>query len=173
MSTFEDRLWSELVREHGDQMRLHGTTTVRRLRPVVVGGTALITAGVTAAAVLALTATTAAPPAFAVTTHADGTVTVTLNDTDDGEGVDDADGAGHGIVSVLLAKLYSSIVCDGSAVTVRLAPGVQAGATNRWRADDFGPTEPSVCAWGVLPAPARSTSTGPAAVRPRLPITAT
>ena len=42
MSTFEDRLWSELVREHADRMRLDGTTTVRRgRRPAVLTGTAL------------------------------------------------------------------------------------------------------------------------------------
>jgi hypothetical protein len=85
MSSFEDRLWSELVRDHGDEIRLHGATTThhparRRRRPAVLAGTALSIAGVTAAAVLALTATTAAPPAYAVSTNSDGTVTVTLND---------------------------------------------------------------------------------------------
>jgi hypothetical protein len=81
MSTFEDQLWSELVREHGDQMRLHGArSTLRRGRPAVLAGTALATAGVLAAGVLVLTATTSPPPAYAVTTGGDGTVTVTLND---------------------------------------------------------------------------------------------
>jgi hypothetical protein len=80
MSTFEDRLWSELVREHGDQMRLHGTSSTRRLRrPTVLAGAALSTAGLAAAAVLAFSATTTTP-AYAVTTNSDGTVTVTLND---------------------------------------------------------------------------------------------
>jgi hypothetical protein len=85
MSTFEDRLWSELAREHGEEIRLHGTTATnhparRRRRPAVLAATALSTACVTAAAVLALTATTAAPPAYAVSDNSDGTVTVTLND---------------------------------------------------------------------------------------------
>jgi hypothetical protein len=85
MSSFEDRLWSELVRDHGDEIRQHAATATRRparrrRHPTVLAGTALSTAGVTAAAVLALTATTAAPPAYAVTTNSDGTVTVTLND---------------------------------------------------------------------------------------------
>ena len=81
MSTFEDRLWSALVHEHGEQMRVEPTHTSRRTnRPAILTGTALAGAGLTAAAVLAFAATTSAPPAFAVTNNGDGTVTVTLND---------------------------------------------------------------------------------------------
>ena len=85
MTTFEDRLWTDLVREHGELLRLHpgpaaAPTAVRRRRPAVLTGAALAAVGVIATGVLALTATTAAPPAFAVTDNADGTVTVTLND---------------------------------------------------------------------------------------------
>ena len=85
MTSFEDRLWTDLVREHGDQLRRHPArtgppTADRRRRPVLLTGTALAAVGVIAAGVLALTATTAAPPAFAVTANPDGTVTVTLND---------------------------------------------------------------------------------------------
>lgn len=80
MSTFEDRLWSQLVREHGDQMRLHAASNTRRpRRPAVLAGAALTTAGLAAAALLAFSATTTTP-AYAVTTNSDGTVTVTLND---------------------------------------------------------------------------------------------
>jgi hypothetical protein len=79
MSTFEDRLWSQLVREHGDEMKppAIGVTPHRR-RPALITGTVLATAVAAAAAVLVLTATTSTP-AYAVTTHSDGTVTVTLN----------------------------------------------------------------------------------------------
>jgi hypothetical protein len=79
MSTFEDRLWSQLVREHGHQIQPR-TIRVRsnRRRPALITGTALATA-VIAAAVLVVTATSSTP-AYAVTTHSDGTVTVTLND---------------------------------------------------------------------------------------------
>jgi hypothetical protein len=81
MSTFEDRLWSQLVHEHGDRMRLPTpTVAAKRHRPALITGTVLATAGALAATVLAFTATTSAPPAFAVTAHQDGTVTVTLND---------------------------------------------------------------------------------------------
>jgi hypothetical protein len=81
MSTFEDRLWSQLVREHGDQMQLSTIAIKRhRRRPALVAGTALASVALATAAVLALTAGTGAPPAYAVTTNPDGTVTVTLND---------------------------------------------------------------------------------------------
>jgi hypothetical protein len=84
MSTFEDRLWSSLLHEHSDEMRLNRSPTAAptkgRHRPAIVAGTALAGAGLATAAVLAFTATTSAPPAFAVTSNADGTVTVTLND---------------------------------------------------------------------------------------------
>ncbi len=85
MSSFEDRLWSALVHAHGDEIRLAAASTAgplthRRRRPAVLAGTALTTAGLAAAGVLAFTAGTAAPPAYAVTTNSDGTVTVTLND---------------------------------------------------------------------------------------------
>ncbi|HSC04307.1 MAG TPA: hypothetical protein VLC49_13330 [Solirubrobacteraceae bacterium] len=79
MSTFEDRLWSELVREHGHQMRLPATTVrANHRRPALITGTALATAVAVAAAVL-LFATTSTP-AYAVTDNPDGTVTVTLHD---------------------------------------------------------------------------------------------
>jgi hypothetical protein len=83
MSTFQERLWSDLVREHGDQIRAHPATPIavrRRRRPALVTGTALAVTGAAIAAALILSATTSAPPAYAVTTNSDGTVTVTLND---------------------------------------------------------------------------------------------
>lgn len=81
MSTFEDRLWAQLVREHGDEMQL-ATSTARsdRRRPALIGATALAVAGAGAAIVLAIGAGASAPPAYAVTTNGDGSVTVTLRD---------------------------------------------------------------------------------------------
>jgi len=79
MSTFEDRLWSELVREHGDRMQLPMKAVRRaRRRPALIGAIALAAAA-TASAVLVFTATTSTP-AYAVTSNSDGTVTVTLGD---------------------------------------------------------------------------------------------
>jgi hypothetical protein len=79
MSTFEDRLWSELVREHGHRMQppAIGARSKPR-RPALITGAALATAVAAAAAVLLFTTTST--PAYAVTAHSDGTVTVTLND---------------------------------------------------------------------------------------------
>jgi hypothetical protein len=80
MSTFEDRLWSQLVREHGHQMQppsIRATPNPRR--PALITGTALAAAVAVAAALLVFTATTSVP-AYAVTAHSDGTVTVTLKD---------------------------------------------------------------------------------------------
>jgi hypothetical protein len=73
------------VREHGDKIRLHPAptalrTTNRRRRPALRTGAALAAVVLVAGAVLIFTATREAPPAYAVTTNPDGTVTVTLND---------------------------------------------------------------------------------------------
>jgi len=80
VSTFEDNLWRELVREHHAEHAHPGPATTsgpaRRLR---LAGASLGLAGVATAAALALTAGTAAP-AFAVTSNPNGTVTVTIND---------------------------------------------------------------------------------------------
>jgi hypothetical protein len=83
MTTFQDRLWSDLVRDHGDQMRTHtlaARPAGRRHRPALITGTALCTAGLAVAAALILSASTNAPPAYAVTSNPDGTITVTLHD---------------------------------------------------------------------------------------------
>jgi hypothetical protein len=97
MSNFEDQLWSQLVRERGEQMRaapgasaalassVTATTPAtrrgRRLRrPALLTGSALGVAGLASAGVLALTS---ASPAFAVTKNPNGTVDVTLSDLSD------------------------------------------------------------------------------------------
>jgi hypothetical protein len=84
MSTFEDRLWSQLVEEHGDELLTSHVMTLpahrRRRRPALITGTALAATSLTAAAVLGFNASTSTAPAYAVTTNADGTVTVTLHD---------------------------------------------------------------------------------------------
>ena len=85
MTCFEDRLWADLVREHGDEIRIHPSlnrshTTDRRRPALLRTGAALAAVGLAAGAVLIFTATNAVPPAYAVTTNPDGTVTVTLNE---------------------------------------------------------------------------------------------
>ncbi|HEY0496952.1 MAG TPA: hypothetical protein VGD48_14505 [Kutzneria sp.] len=78
MSSFEDRLWQDLLREHGEEL-----DTVRRIRPrrrpalvaaaalAVVGGAAAVTFG---GGVIGGT------PAYAVDQRPDGSVTVTLKE---------------------------------------------------------------------------------------------
>ena len=97
MSNFEDQLWSQLVRERGEQMRaapgataaLASSVTATRpatqraprlRRPALLTGSALGIAGLATAGVFALTS---ASPAFAVTKNPDGTVAITLSDLSD------------------------------------------------------------------------------------------
>lgn len=101
MSHFEDHLWSQLAREHGSTMRAasHATAalaasttqtkptivvarrpdTALMRRPALLSGTALGVAGLATVGILAISGTSA-PPAYAVTTNPDGTVTITLNE---------------------------------------------------------------------------------------------
>jgi hypothetical protein len=79
MGEFEDRLWREVVREHGSELeRTPRHDARRRLRqPRLLAGTSLGVAG--AGAVLALVLSAASsPPAFAVTRNTDGTVQVVI-----------------------------------------------------------------------------------------------
>ena len=76
MSKFKDRLWRELVRDHGKDLAQITRPEVkrsRRARPRVLAGTSLGLAGVRAAVVLAVGAASTSP-AFAVTPNHDGTV---------------------------------------------------------------------------------------------------
>ena len=79
MSKFEDHLWAEFVRDHGNAVAQMSTPTARSVRrgPRLVAGTALGLAGVGAAVALVLGATTTTP-AFAVTRNHDGTFTISI-----------------------------------------------------------------------------------------------
>ncbi len=79
MSKFEDHLWAEFVREHGNAVAQMGTPTARSVRrgPRLVAGASLSLAGVGAAVALVLGATTTTP-AFAVTRNHDGTFTISI-----------------------------------------------------------------------------------------------
>ncbi|HUA48619.1 MAG TPA: hypothetical protein VMA77_25530 [Solirubrobacteraceae bacterium] len=80
MTEFEDNLWLEVVREHGQKLagarrpvRRHRRAT----RPQLLAGTTVGLAAAASAAALLFGASTS-PPAFAVTHNPDGTVTVKL-----------------------------------------------------------------------------------------------
>lgn len=83
MTEFEDNLWRELEETYGSDLSdadgpLHRRS---RLRTPVIAGTSLGVAGAGAAAVIVLTAGSAAP-AFAVTSHRDGSVSVVIRRID-------------------------------------------------------------------------------------------
>ena len=80
MGKFTDRLWREIVHEHGAELAELAAPEnkhSRRARPRVVAGTSLALAAIGAAAVLLLSAASGSP-AYAVTRNHDGTVSVAL-----------------------------------------------------------------------------------------------
>ncbi len=79
MSRFEDHLWREFVREHGNALAQMSTPAAKHIwrGPRLVAGTGLGLAGVGAAVALVLSATSTSP-AFAVTRNRDGTVTISI-----------------------------------------------------------------------------------------------
>ncbi len=80
MSKFTDRLWREIVHEHGAELAelaAPESKHSRRARPRVLAGTSVALAGIGAAAVLLLSAA-GGSPAYAVTRNHDGTVSVAL-----------------------------------------------------------------------------------------------
>jgi hypothetical protein len=78
-SKFEDHLWREFVREHGDDLSQLRRPPTRQgfHRPRVAVGAGLGLAGGATALALVLSVASA-PPAFAVTLNHNGTVTVTI-----------------------------------------------------------------------------------------------
>lgn len=81
MSKFTDRLWQELMREHRAQLEQIDRPAAERRRrafPRLVAGTSVGLAGAGTAIALAIGAASSTP-AFAVTKHPDGTVSVTIN----------------------------------------------------------------------------------------------
>lgn len=82
MSSFEERLWSELAFKHGEPL----ASTIDRTRPtrrqmarrnLAAGGAALAAAGIVAATLALSTGSTT--PAYAIVVNHDGSVTLTLN----------------------------------------------------------------------------------------------
>ncbi len=80
MSEFEDNLWRDVVREHGDDLAQTPWPPPhrRRPRPGLLAGTTVV--AVAAVAVLALVlGGTNTSPAYAVNTNHDGSITLTIN----------------------------------------------------------------------------------------------
>ena len=82
MSSIQDRLWTDLVREPEAKRALTAQQPTARNRTrgikLTIGGSVLLGAIVTAA--LALTGGTSPTPAYAVSVNADGSVTLTLSE---------------------------------------------------------------------------------------------
>lgn len=80
MTKFEEHLWREFEREHGDaltEMHRPSATHTRLARPRLVVGAGLGLAGAVGVIVLLL-GTTTVSPAFAVTRNHDGTVSISI-----------------------------------------------------------------------------------------------
>ncbi len=81
MGTFDEDLWAHLVEEHhADRVVLRSPASKGRARPVIMTAGAAAVAVATLAVALVLSATTSTPPAYALTSNADGSVTVTIHD---------------------------------------------------------------------------------------------
>ena len=81
MGTFDEGLWARLVEQHSADLVVLGSAPARRrTRPMILKVSAVGVVAGTLAVVLVLSATTSAPPAYALTRNADGTFTVTIND---------------------------------------------------------------------------------------------
>jgi len=83
MSSFEDRLWTDLVREHGAALTAarRSAPQRKRARPLLLSGSVALAATI-AVVVLAVTASDTTP-AFAVIVNQDRTVTVTVRQLSD------------------------------------------------------------------------------------------
>jgi hypothetical protein len=79
MSSFEDRLWSELVREHGDALTVAGGIARRSPRARRASGPRRSWRVPVVAGALVLTASTT-PLAYAVVVNRDGSVTLTIDE---------------------------------------------------------------------------------------------
>ena len=139
MSEFEDHLWREFVREHGDdlaQMSRPAAKYNRRARPGLAAGAGLGLAAAGTALVLVLGATTSSP-AFAVTRNHDGTVTVSVNSS---SGIAGANAKLHqlGIRAEVMTQVPAG--CRMPAARAR-SPG--AAARDRERPLDHQPAQRS------------------------------
>lgn len=135
MSRFEDHLWREFLREHGNdlaQMARPSVKQSRRVSPRVVAGTGLGLVAMGALLALVLGATTTSP-AFAVTHNHDGSVTVRVLRT---AGIAGANAKLHalGIRATVLPQV--PVRCGDLPTAGRGAPAPQGNFSGaRWTID--------------------------------------
>jgi hypothetical protein len=130
MSKFEDHLWREFVREHGDDLgQLTTRATRHALRPprLIAAGAGLAVAGCATALALVLTATSA--PAFAVTHNHDGTITVMIRSA---SGIAGANATLHrlGIRAQVMTKVPAG--CTNTVVHALPATLATGTTTGQW-----------------------------------------
>lgn len=124
MSRFTDHLWQELVRDHGARLAHSDRPEPARsprMRARLVAGGALGLAGAGTALGLLLSVATA-PPAFAVTTNPDGSLTVQIDNTTA------LPAANHKLTAMGIAEQVTISMASGPAtatgpVTCMPAPG--------------------------------------------------
>jgi hypothetical protein len=126
MSEFKDRLWRELVREHGAELARidrQAATPGRRVRPRVLAGATLGLVAIGTVVALAAGATQSSP-AYAVDRHPDGTVTLTISRL---EGIRGANARLAALgVRVRAVPVMAGCVADTRVAKVPVRPGAPA-----------------------------------------------
>jgi hypothetical protein len=162
MSKFEDHLWREVERQHGPDVERAGRPRARhsRLRSrVLAGGSVLGLAGAGATIALVLGAASASP-AFAVTRHHNGTVTVWVKRA---SGIAGANAKLHqlGIRATVLPK--APVRCSDLPNTHQGPPAPQGNFTEaHWTIDRKIPAGQMLALTPPASGPSRTSVPGPA-----------
>jgi hypothetical protein len=164
MPSFEDQLWSDLLREHGDDLAGAHRTSARpaQIRPLLLAAGAFGVVGAATAVLLALSAT-GGTPAYAVISNPDGTVTVTISEI-----------AGIRGANAELARMHVRAravpMTDDCAATVTPQPvdGSAAGQLRTSSPDGLTIVPNRIPAGATLMLVARETGSGTVAVGARL-----
>ena len=125
MSSFQDRLWGELVEQHGALLadalpRTPAPVRARRRRLAPVAALGLALAAALAAAVIGLSSGGGAP-AYAVTSNPDGTITVTIGELAGVTGADETL-ASLGVPVRVVRSEAGCPIRRGEYDSVRLSP---------------------------------------------------
>lgn len=161
MSNFEDHLWREVERQHDPDLEPSGRppTRHRRLAPRILAAAGILgLAGVGTAVALALGAASASP-AFAVTRHPDGTVTVWVKRS---SGIAGANAKLHqlGIRATVLPQ--APVRCGDLPITQQGDPAPNRHFTKAYWTIDRKIPAGKMLALTPAPAPSLTPAPGPA-----------
>jgi hypothetical protein len=126
MTTFEDSLWDRLAREHAADTVALEPLRGRSRRPLAISAGAAGIAAVAAAGVLLFGASASTPPAYALTTNPDGSVTVSINNIETAIPVLNAEFRKDGIDETVIPVEAD---CANREVGVITYPGVTRSTT--------------------------------------------